>query len=156
MICRWGGGNNAGHTIYIDGNKYKTHLIPGGVFYNIPSIIGPDCVVNQKGFIEEINYLKECGFNTDCIKISPRAHVISDTHIEEDIKLYRKQGSSTGIINGDRQQGDHKWGSSMGSTGINGAVRTRGDASRATLRWIIILQYAENCKPLQKSKRTLL
>ena len=94
MICRWGGGNNAGHTIYIDGNKYKTHLIPGGVFYNIPSIIGPDCVVNQKGFIEEINYLKECGFNTDCIKISPRAHVISDTHIEEDIKLYRKQGST--------------------------------------------------------------
>ena len=94
MICRWGGGNNAGHTIYIDGNRYKTHLIPGGVFYNIPSIIGPDCVVNQKGFLEEINYLKECGFNTDCIKISPRAHVITDTHIEEDIKLYRKQGST--------------------------------------------------------------
>jgi len=94
MVCRWGGGNNAGHTIYIDGNRYKTHLIPGGVFYNIPSIIGPDCVVNQKGFIEEVNYLKECGFNTDCIKISPRAHVITDTHIEEDIKLYRKQGST--------------------------------------------------------------
>jgi len=94
MICRWAGGNNAGHTIYIDGKKYKTHLIPGGVFYNIPSIIGPDCVVNQKGFIEEINYLKEAGFNTDCIKISPKAHVVTDTHIEEDIKLYRKQGST--------------------------------------------------------------
>jgi adenylosuccinate synthase len=94
MICRWGGGNNAGHTIYIDGKKYKTHLIPAGVFYNIPSIIGPDCVVNQNGFIEELNYLKECGFNTNCIKISPKAHVITDTHIEEDIKLYRKQGST--------------------------------------------------------------
>lgn len=94
MVCRWGGGNNAGHTIYINDKKYKTHLIPGGVFYNIPSIIGPDCVVNQDGFMEEINYLKECGFNTDCIKISPRAHVITDTHIQEDIKLYRKQGST--------------------------------------------------------------
>ena len=94
MVCRWGGGNNAGHTIYIDGKRYKTHLIPGGVFYNIPSIIGPDCVVNEKGFMEEINYLKEAGFNTDCIKISPRAHVITDTHIEEDIKYYRKQGST--------------------------------------------------------------
>ena len=94
MICRWGGGNNAGHTIYIDGKRYKTHLIPGGIFYNIPSIIGPDCVVSQKGFIEEITYLKEAGFNTDCIKISPKAHVITDTHIEEDIKLYRKQGST--------------------------------------------------------------
>lgn len=94
MICRWGGGNNAGHTIYIDGKKYKTHLIPGGVFYNIPSIIGPDCVINQKGFEDELNYLKECGFNTDCIKVSPKAHVITDKHIEEDIKLYRKQGST--------------------------------------------------------------
>jgi adenylosuccinate synthase len=94
MICRWGGGNNAGHTIYIDGKKYKTHLIPGGVFYNIPSIIGPDCVVNQNGFEEELNYLKECGFNTDCIKISPKAHVITDTHITEDINFYRKQGST--------------------------------------------------------------
>ena len=94
MICRWGGGNNAGHTIYIDGTKYKTHLIPGGVFYNIPSIIGPDCVVNQQGFEEEINYLKQCGFNTDCIKISPKAHVVTDKHIEDDIKHYHKIGST--------------------------------------------------------------
>ena len=32
MVCRWAGGNNAGHTIYKDGKKYKTHLIPSGVF----------------------------------------------------------------------------------------------------------------------------
>jgi len=94
MICRWGGGNNAGHTIYINGVKYKTHLIPAGVFYNIPSIIGPDCVVNKLGFEEEINYLKQNGFDTDCIKISPKAHVITDKHIEEDILHYKKQGST--------------------------------------------------------------
>ena len=70
------------------------HIFSHTIFFNIPSIIGPDCVVNQNGFIEEINYLKECGFNTDCIKISPKAHVITDTHIEEDIKFYRKQGST--------------------------------------------------------------
>ena len=28
FVCRWAGGNNAGHTIYINGKKYKTHLIP--------------------------------------------------------------------------------------------------------------------------------
>ena len=95
MICRWGGGNNAGHTIYINGIKYKTNLVPGGVFYNIPSIIGPDCVINQSGFIEEINYLKSKGFNTDCIKVSPKTHVITDKHIEEDKRHYGGQGTTS-------------------------------------------------------------
>jgi adenylosuccinate synthase len=95
MICRWGGGNNAGHTIYIKGIKYKTNLIPAGVFYNIPSIIGPDCVINQSGFTEEINYLKSHGFNTDCIKVSPKTHVITDKHIEEDKLHYGGQGTTS-------------------------------------------------------------
>lgn len=95
MICRWGGGNNAGHTIYIKGIKYKTNLVPGGVFYNIPSIIGPDCVINQAGFTEEINYLKSHGFNTDCIKVSPKTHVITDKHIEEDKLHYGGQGTTS-------------------------------------------------------------
>ena len=55
-VCRWAGGNNAGHTIYMNNQKYKTHLIPSGVFYNVKSIIGPDCVVNKKSFFEELNY----------------------------------------------------------------------------------------------------
>ena len=95
MICRWGGGNNAGHTIYIKGIKYKTNLVPAGVFYNIPSIIGPDCVINQAGFTEEINYLKSHGFNTDCIKVSPKTHVITDKHIEEDKLNYGGQGTTS-------------------------------------------------------------
>ena len=32
-VCRWAGGNNAGHTICIGERKYKTHLIPSGVFF---------------------------------------------------------------------------------------------------------------------------
>ena len=32
VICRWNGGSNAGHTIYRDGKKYKTHLVPSGIF----------------------------------------------------------------------------------------------------------------------------
>ena len=95
MICRWGGGQNAGHTIYINNIKYKTNIVPGGIFYNIPSIIGPDCVINQSGFLEELNYLKSHGFNTDCIKISPKAHVITDKHIEEDKLHYGNQGTTS-------------------------------------------------------------
>ena len=62
FVCRWSGGNNAGHTIYVNGNKFSTHLIPSGVFYGVPSIIGPGCVLNIKAFYEELDYLKENGF----------------------------------------------------------------------------------------------
>jgi adenylosuccinate synthase len=39
MVCRWNGGPNAGHTVYLNDKKYKTHIIPCGVFQNKPSII---------------------------------------------------------------------------------------------------------------------
>lgn len=94
-VCRWAGGNNAGHTIYINNQKYKTHLIPSGIFYNIKSIIGPDCVVNKKSFFEELNYLLEHGFNIDLVKISPKAHIITDEHIEEDKKKYLNTQGTT-------------------------------------------------------------
>jgi adenylosuccinate synthase len=88
FVCRWAGGNNAGHTIYVDGKKYSTHLIPSGVFYGKKSIIGPGCVVNIEAFHKEIEYLSENGFDTSLIKISPKAHVVMDKHIEEDKKKY--------------------------------------------------------------------
>ena len=32
FVCRWAGGNNEGHTVFLKGKKYKTHLVPSGVF----------------------------------------------------------------------------------------------------------------------------
>ena len=94
-VCRWAGGNNAGHTIYIDNKKYKTHLIPSGILFGIKSIVGPDCVVNKEGFFKEVEYLEENGFDTSLIKISPKAHIVLDKHIEEDKKKYFKQQGTT-------------------------------------------------------------
>ena len=48
FVCRWAGGNNAGHTVFLRGKKYKTHLVPSGVFHGIPSIIGPLCVAHPE------------------------------------------------------------------------------------------------------------
>lgn len=96
LVCRWAGGHNAGHTIYKNNIKYKTHLIPSGVFYNVVSVIGPDCVVEKKAFTNEVNYLKENGFDTSLIKISPKCHVVSEEHIIEDKKKYvGTQGSTS-------------------------------------------------------------
>jgi len=95
FVCRWNGGNNAGHTVYVEKQKYKTHLIPSGIFYNVKSIIGPDCVVNIKAFFEEVEYLKKNGFDTKLIKISPKAHIVTDKHIQQDINELNKEQGTT-------------------------------------------------------------
>ena len=95
MVCRFNGGNNAGHTIYVDGEKYKTHLIPSGVFYGIKSIIGPNCVVNVDSFFEELKYLKNNGFKTNNIYISPKAHIITDEHINIDKQKNKHLGTTS-------------------------------------------------------------
>ena len=94
-VCRWAGGNNAGHTVYIKGEKLKTHLIPSGVFYGIKSVIGPGCVVNLKSFLNEVQYLSSAGFNTSLVKISPKAHVVTERHVRDDRKeTYVKLGTT--------------------------------------------------------------
>jgi adenylosuccinate synthase len=86
-VIRYNGGGNAGHTVYHNGNKFVTHLVPVGVFYGIKSIIGLGCVVNIDKLVKEINELQENGVNVrDYLFIDERAHIITDTHIEEDSK----------------------------------------------------------------------
>ena len=98
FVCRWGGGNNAGHTIYKDGVKYKTHLVPCGIFYNVKSIIGPGCVVSKQAFQKEIDYLNSCGFDTSLVKIHPNAHIITESHISVDKESYGSQGTTSNGI----------------------------------------------------------
>ena len=95
FVCRWAGGNNAGHTIVKDGKKYKTNLIPSGIFYNVKSIIGPDCVINIEDFYKELNYLKTNGFDISLVKVSPKAHIILNSHIDEDKEKYQNKLGTT-------------------------------------------------------------
>lgn len=84
FVCRFNGGPNAGHTIYKNGKKYKTHLVPAGIFHGIASYIGPGCVVNVRKLKEEFDYLKANGFDTSLVKVHPNAHIITDEHIAYD------------------------------------------------------------------------
>jgi len=90
MVCRWNGGPNAGHTVYINEKKHKTHIIPCGIFQNKLSVIGPNCVVNVDKFYEEIEYLKKEGFDTSLIKVSAKAHIITERHLMYD-RLHLKE-----------------------------------------------------------------
>ena len=95
-VVRWAGGNNAGHTIYKNGERFKTHLIPSGIFYGIKSIIGPACVLNVKSFMEELSYLDVNGFDTSLVKVSPRCHIVTENHINFDKNnLAKKLGTTS-------------------------------------------------------------
>lgn len=86
-VVRYNGGGNAGHTVYHNGQKIVTHLVPVGVFYGIKSIIGLGCVINIEKLVKEINELQEHGINVkEYLFIDKRAHVITDAHLEEDSK----------------------------------------------------------------------
>ena len=93
VIARYQGGDNAGHTIVIDGKKFKLHLIPSGIFFPEKiSVIGNGVVVNPKSLVTELKYLHDEGIKTDSLRISDRANVILPYHI----KLDRLQESSKG------------------------------------------------------------
>lgn len=93
VIARYQGGDNAGHTIVIDGEKYKLHLIPSGVFYEDKiCVIGNGMVINPKALVDELNYLHRHGFRTDNVRISDRAHVIMPYHIKLDLLEEQQKG----------------------------------------------------------------
>ena len=92
-VVRFHGGNNAGHTIIVDGNTFKLHLIPSGIIYGEPmSIIGNGVVVDPKALLDEITYVKEKGINPK-LMVSDRAHVIMPYHIVMDGALSGHQGN---------------------------------------------------------------
>ena len=92
FVVRFHGGNNAGHTVIVDNNTYKLHLIPSGIVYGKPiSIIGNGVVVDPKALLDEIKYIKEKGVIPK-LMVSDRAHVIMPYHIALDKALSNHQG----------------------------------------------------------------
>ena len=90
VVVRSQGGNNAGHTILFNNNKYALHLIPSGIFNpKIINIMANGMVINPKALIEEINILKNKGITDFQLYISNRAHVVMPYHIKLD-ELFEK------------------------------------------------------------------
>mgnify|MGYP001040037205 CR=1 FL=1 len=86
IAIRATGGDNAGHTIVVDGTKYAMHLIPSGILSG--KTIGVICngvVINLEVLIKEIKNLKEHGYDVENnLKISDKAHIIMPWHKDID------------------------------------------------------------------------
>lgn len=81
VIVRWSGGDNAGHTIVFDDQKFKLSIVPSGIFnQKVTCVIANGCVVNLDKLVTEINYLKDNGYGCENLKISDRAHIIFPYH----------------------------------------------------------------------------
>jgi adenylosuccinate synthase len=83
VVVRFQGGNNAGHTLVVDGQKTVLHLIPSGILHpGKVCVIGNGVVVDPTVLVGEIDALKKRGFLQDdgALLISLNAHVIFPWH----------------------------------------------------------------------------
>lgn len=84
LVVRFQGGNNAGHTVVVDGEKYILHLIPSGILHKDKKcVIGNGVVVDPAILLTEIENLKKRGIDTSKrLFISKTAHLIMPYHIQ--------------------------------------------------------------------------
>ncbi|MEF9991509.1 MAG: adenylosuccinate synthase [Paraclostridium sp.] len=95
VVVRGQGGNNAGHTLVVDGKKYALHLIPSGVLNpETINVIGNGIVFDPKGFLDELAKLNSDNIDTKNIKVSDRAHVIFPYHKELDALAEEARGDN--------------------------------------------------------------
>ena len=86
VVVRTQGGNNAGHTVHIRGQKYVLHLVPSGILRKKKTcVIGNGVVVDPVGLVEEIKGLRKLGIKIDRnLFLSETAHVVFPYHRELD------------------------------------------------------------------------
>ncbi len=128
VVVRSQGGVNAGHTVVVQGQTFKLHLIPSGILYpDTECVIGSGTVIDPKVLLEEIAQLHQLGVSTDNLFISQTAHVTMPYH-----RLIDKAS--------EEMRGDRK----IGTTG-RGIGPTYADKSERTgIRILDLMNLAED------------
>jgi len=84
-VVRFQGGNNAGHTVIVNDEKFILHLLPSGIINSMGKcIIGAGVVIDIEVLLKEIDELEKRGKKLDNLFIDERAHIIMPYHIEID------------------------------------------------------------------------
>lgn len=124
VIARYSGGDNAGHTIMFNGEKFALRLMPSGIFFPEKiNVIGNGTVLNPEHLVEEIDNLTARGVSVDNLRISDRAHVILPYHI---------------VL--DRLQEEAKKGDKIGTTGKGIGPAYMDKAARVGIRMADLLE----------------
>ena len=93
-VVRFQGGNNAGHTMVVNGKEIISHLIPSGIIQQKKCFIGNGVVVDPFVLLDEIDYLiaNQIDVSPEMLKISDRAHLIMPYHKAIDQAREAKKG----------------------------------------------------------------
>ena len=105
IVVRYQGGNNAGHTIKVRGQKFVLHLIPSGVLYpKKKCVIGNGVVIDPYALFEEVDMLQKAGIKVKGrLFISDQAHIIFPYHRLMD--QLREEGLKKGKAIGTTKKG---------------------------------------------------
>ena len=94
VVVRYQGGVNAGHTVVVQDQTFKLHLIPSGILYpKTECIIGSGTVIDPKVLLEELDQLEALNVSTSNLLISETAHVTMPYHRLIDQASEERRGS---------------------------------------------------------------
>ena len=95
LVIRYGGGNNAGHTVVNAHGHFKLHLIPSGIFHpRTRNLLGNGVVIHPPALVGEIEELALAGFDASNLFISDRAHLVMPYHVLLDQLEERERGAA--------------------------------------------------------------
>ena len=95
LVIRYGGGNNAGHTVVNPHGHFKLHLIPSGIFHpETKNLLGNGVVINPPALVGELDSLLAAGFDGENLFISDRAHLVMPYHVLFDQLEERERGAA--------------------------------------------------------------
>ncbi len=81
VVVRYQGGSNAGHTVVVEGQEFKLHLIPSGVLHETTlCVMASGTIIDPICMAEEIRGLRERGIACENLRISSNAHVVMPYH----------------------------------------------------------------------------
>jgi adenylosuccinate synthase len=95
IIARFGGGDNAGHSIEVGETKLALHIVPSGVLVeNAKLLIGAGTVVSLRGLVDELDTLAKIGVDVGRVLVSSRAHIVFPYHATLDKLLEKQRGGA--------------------------------------------------------------
>jgi adenylosuccinate synthase len=126
FVVRFQGGNNAGHTMVVNGEQFISHLVPSGILQGKTCFIGNGVVVDPEVLLQEIEKLTSKGImiSPSNLMISERAHVIMPYHKQVDLAR-------------EKMKGDKK----IGTTGRGIGPAYEDKATRRGIRFVDLLDW---------------
>ncbi len=108
IVCRYQGGNNAGHTVINDRGRFVLNLLPSGILREgVVNVMGPGMVIDLKHLCNEIERLREGGIEISPanLKISDKAVITMPYNVLQDIMEEDRLTKATGKPYGSTRRG---------------------------------------------------